>query len=150
MILLLHTTASSSIPLFRSANMSRRFRPSTSSAAAKSNVTQARETSTPTSRDAYTVDKLNDLARDPKRISCFAKLIARSKSAKRFEEESLDIKKESKKQAWAPKSRRNLSSASTKFQRHGKTDAVVDFSFHDGKKASERRPTKDFGRVHKC
>lgn len=102
-----------------------------------------------------TIDRLNDLAQDPQKISSFARLKMRSKSAKCFEEESSDIKKEAKKQAWAPKSKRNLSSSSSKFQRHGRVDTVAEYKF-GGKgsggimtstKLTKPRMAKDFGRV---
>lgn len=88
----------------------------------------------------------------------FARLKMRSKSAKCFNEESSDIKKESKKQAWAPKSKQNLASSSSKFQRHGRVDTVADFNFSGGRdggggntsdniKPIKLRAAKDFGRV---
>lgn len=104
----------------------------------------------PLKKTKFTKDRLNDLARDPQRMTSFARLKVRSKSAKCFEEESLDIKKESKKQAWAPKSKQNLSSSSSKFQRYGRVETVADFKFHSGgteMPQSKPHPAKEFGRV---
>lgn len=95
-------------------------------------------------RSRITTDRLNDLAQDPQRIPTFASsLKVRSKSAKCFEEESKDSRKESKKQAWAPKPKQNLSSSSSKFQRHGR----VEDSIFGSKGGTGHRKEKEFGRV---
>ncbi len=95
-------------------------------------------------RNKVTVDKLNDLAQNPERIPAFASALKlQSKSAKLFDEESSNIKKESKKQAWAPRSKQNLASSSTpQFQREGKVETL------DRREGglSQHRP-KVFGRV---
>jgi hypothetical protein len=91
------------------------------------------------------IDRLNDFTQDPQKMSSFARLKMRSKSAKWFEEESLDIKKEARKEAWAPKSKQNLSSSSLKFPRHGKVDVVAEYSHT---KPTKPRAIKDFGRVN--
>ena len=106
-------------------------------------------------KNKFTIDKLNDLAQDPQKISSFARLKMRSKSAKFFEEESSDFKKEAKKQAWAPKSKQNLSSSSSKFQRHGRVEAVTEYKFSgkasegipNSAKVTKPRSIKEFGRV---
>lgn len=100
-----------------------------------------------TKRNRLTTDTLNDLAQDPQRIPSFASSsIARSKSAKFFDEEFIDSKKESKKQAWAPKPKQNLSSSSTKFQRYGRIESIAELGGEGMMKGKLRGP-KDFGRV---
>lgn len=95
-------------------------------------------------RSRITTDRLNDLAQDPQRIPTFAlSLKVRSKSAKCFEEESKDSRKESKKQAWAPKPKQNLFSSSSEFQRHGS----VEDSMFGSKGGTGHRKEKEFGRV---
>ena len=89
------------------------------------------------------VDRLSELAQGSQKISSFAMLKMRSKSAKLFEEESLDTKKEAKREAWAPKSKQNLSSSSSKFQRHGKVEAIAEC----GMGSTKPRRIKEFGRV---
>ena len=125
------------------AEIRRHFRPPSS---AKVNSSSSADSSL--RKNKLTVDKLNDLAQDPQRIPAFASLKIRSKSAKCFKEESLDIKKESKKQAWAPKSKQNLASSSSKLQRYGRVDTVTPYQFGtSGKKTSQSGQVKDFGRV---
>lgn len=97
------------------------------------------------SRDGWKLGRLNtdtnDWGQDPQRISSFASIsTVRSKSAKCFDEEFLDSKKESKKVAWAPKSKHNLSSSSTKFPRHGRIESFAELN-------REGKQVKDFGRV---
>ena len=93
-------------------------------------------------RSRVTTDRLNDLARDPQRISTFASsLKVRSKSAKCFEEESMESRKESKKQAWAPKPKQNLFSSSSKFQQH------EDPLLLGRRGGTGHRKEKEFGRV---
>lgn len=128
------------------AEVRRHFRPSSTSKAKDSSSRKSK----------VTIDKLNDMAQDPQKISSYAKLKMRSKSAKFFEEESSDFKKEAKKQAWAPQSKQNLSSSSSKFQRHGRVESVTEYKF-GGKAGSKevlnsaklaKPPSiKEFGRV---
>ena len=117
--------------------------PSTTESRIRIKSSEERESSA--KRNKITVDKLNDLALDPERIPAFASALKlKSKSAKLFDEETSNIKKESKRQAWAPRPKQNLASSSTQFQRHGKIEA----SDRPGVVLSQRRhEAKTFGRV---
>ena len=63
-----------------------------------------------------TTSDLNDMARNPHRLSRFASSTeAISKSAVGFTKASQDAKKEASKQAWAPPSKQKLTSSSSRF-----------------------------------
>lgn len=120
------------------AEFRRHFRPQSTSKSSNSNAR----------RNRITIDTLNDLAQDPQRIPTFAtSLKIRSKSAKFFSEEFVDSKKESKKQAWAPKPKQNLSSSSFQFQRHGRIDNLAELGDEERFLESKHRGKTEFGRV---
>ena len=88
-----------------------------------------------------TTGQLQDLALDPQRMSSFASSSnLRSKSAKLYKEESQDLKKETKKQAWAPKPKQILTTSSTNFQEQ------MEPSLQRGN-ISRHHEEKAFGRV---
>ncbi len=97
-------------------------------------------------KNKVTLDQLNDIAQDSQRLPTFASSPRlSSKSAKFFESESHDAKKESTKQAWAPKTKHKLFSSSSRFQ--GSKTPQLELGLETTTKPHKDHKDNNFGRV---